>query len=172
MKKYLLAIKSKKGFSLVEMLIYMGLFSIILTSLMQLFGSILDVKFESEATSAVTQDGRYIISRLTYDIHQADLIDSPSLGNQAPTLHITGSGMDYTYSLDGDNNLQISDNLASPTTVNQLNSADTTVSNLSFTTLGNTTGKKTVQVSLDVKSKVLRRGENQIETFKTTIGTR
>ena len=49
--------KKQKGFSLVELLLYMGLFSILLASLMQLFGAIIAVRLESEATSAVLQDG-------------------------------------------------------------------------------------------------------------------
>lgn len=168
MKKYLSAIKSKTGFSLIEMLLYMGIFSILLITLMRFFGSILDVKLESQATSAVTQDGRYIISRLSYDIHQASSIVSPAIGNSAPSLQIIVNGTNYTYSLDGDNNLLIT----TPTAVDQLNSADTSVPTITFTTLGNSGGKSTVQINLDVKSKALRREINQTETFKTTVGTR
>ncbi len=166
MKKYL---SHERGFSLVEMLLYMGIFSILLVTLMRFFGSILDVKLESEATSSVTQDGRFITSRLSYDIHRASSIVSPAIGNSAASLQIIVDGTNYTYSLDGNNNLLITN-----PTVDQLNSADTTISNLNFTTLGISGGtNNTVQVSFIIKSKVIKTGgNNQTETFQTTIGTR
>lgn len=161
--------KKQKGFSLIEMLVYMGIFSILLITLMQFFGSILDVKLESEATSSVTQDGRFIISRLSYDIHRTSTLPTP--GTQDTSLTLSIDSTNYTYSLNGDN-LEIKNNATNET--NQLNSADTTVSNLSFKTLGVLGGtNNTVQVSFRLKSKVIKTGgNNQTEVFQTTIGKR
>lgn len=166
MKKY----KNKqKGFSLVEMLVYMGLFSILLIPLMQLFTSTIAVRLESEATSAVSQDGRYILSKLSYDIHNASTILSPGLGVTTSALHISGSGFDYTYGLDGEGNLVLNNGVTS----DSLNSEGTTIPQITFTTLGNGTGKKVVQVSVQVESKVIRQGNNkELKTFQTVVGTR
>lgn len=162
----------KKGFSLIELLIYMGIFSILLISLLQFFGSILSVKFESEATSSVTEDGRYILARLSYDMRKATTVVTPTLGAQGPILHISGNSTDYTYEISGDN-LQITNNTT--LTIDPLNSANTSVSSINFKQLGNTSpgSKKTIQIIVVVKSKTIRQGGNiQTETFQTTIGTR
>ncbi|MBI2040458.1 prepilin-type N-terminal cleavage/methylation domain-containing protein [Candidatus Microgenomates bacterium] len=159
-----------KGFTLIELLLYMGLFSVLLIPLMQLFGSTIAVRLESEATSAVSQDGGYILTRLTNDIHDDSAIITPPLGSSGTSLHIIGDN-NYTYELDGDNNLTLTDNGTGEK--NALNSANTTVSNLNFKTLGNAGGKNTVRVNLVVKSKVIRQGGiNQTKSFTTTIGTR
>jgi prepilin-type N-terminal cleavage/methylation domain-containing protein len=163
---------SKKGFTMVELLLYMGIFSILLVVLMQLFGSILDVHLESQATSSVSQDGNYIFSRLSYDVRQATAIASPSLGASGSTLQITGGSANYTYSLSG-NNLMLTNNTTG--TTDQLNSTNTTISSVTFKTLGNGAvgNKSTVQVIMTVKSKTLRKGGvNQTKTFQTTIGVR
>lgn len=168
MKKY----KNKqKGFSLVEILVYMGLFSILLIPLMKLFTSTVDVRLESEATSSVAQDGRYILSKLSYDIHRASTVNSPSLGNSDSTLHISGTGIDYTYKVDGDN-LVVINNIVG-LAEDSLNSEGTTIPQITFNTLGNGTGKKVVQVSVQVQSKVIRQGNRkELKTFQTIVGTR
>jgi len=66
--------KTQRGLTLVEMLLYMAVFSILLTVLLQIFFSALDVQLESKATSGVDQDGTYIMARLTYDIQRAQAV--------------------------------------------------------------------------------------------------
>lgn len=116
----------KKGFTLVELLLYMGLVVIFLGVLTNLFVSVLDVKDESSGVSFVEQDGRFILSRLLYDANQ--------------------SGADYissNYSL-VNNNLILNNE--------KLNNSETRV--LEFTTLqlGNVGGKKSLQVKFKLES--------------------
>src|SRR5258708_14824797 len=68
----------ERGFTLVEMLIYMGIFSLMLIALTQIFTSIIDVQLESQSNGSVSQDGQYILSRLSYDISRAQDIATPS----------------------------------------------------------------------------------------------
>lgn len=152
----------QKGFTIVELLVYMGLFAIILVPLMQFFGSIIDVRLESEATSAVAQDGLYILTRLSNDIHSASSVIFPVLGTSNNTLHISGNG-DNTYQFNGQN-LELNGQ--------QLNSEGTTVSNLNFKTIGQSGGKVQVQISFRLTSIAVRRGQPQVKDFTTTIGIR
>jgi prepilin-type N-terminal cleavage/methylation domain-containing protein len=156
-------INSHKGFTMVELLLYMGIFSILLVVLMQLFTSILDVHLESQATSSVDQDGNYILARLTYDIHNASAITSPALGVSSSTLQLTGGP---TYSL---NTGKLLLNNADP-----LNSINTTIPSITFKTLGNggAGNKSTVQIIMTVQSKTIRRGGVNQKIFQTTIGVR
>ncbi len=158
------------GFTLIELLIFMGIFSILILSMFQLLTSIFDVQLESQSTSAVSQDGRYILNRLTYDIKNATTVISPSAGSQGQSLLISDGATNYTYSL-SNGNLTLT-NSATGTT-DQLNSVNTSVSNLNFLILSDSNVQtKTVTVSFTLNSKATRRGGINTEGFSITIGTR
>src|SRR5260221_10945575 len=76
----------QRGFTLMELLLYMGIFSVLLVVLMQLFTSILSLHAESQATSSVDQDGNFALMRLAYDIHRSSSIVTPALGASSRTL--------------------------------------------------------------------------------------
>src|SRR3989344_6301854 len=99
----------QKGFTLIELIIYMGLLVILLSVLTSIFMSSLDVQLESQANSAVEQDGSYILSRLAYDIHRAEAISIPDMpgspGDQADNFRIVVNSVNYSYSIDAGNNL-------------------------------------------------------------------
>lgn len=166
MTKKILA--EQNGFTLMEMIIYMGIFLILLLVLTEIFISVLDVQSESWATSSVEQDGRFVLSRLFYDIHKADSIVTPAnLGEENATLQIIVEGINYTYSL-SDNNLQLSNNNGT----DKLNSFDTTISNFKVKRLGNLNGKNNIQVNFTVTSKQMRPKGPEVKNFQTTIGLR
>ena len=168
--KKLLSLKSNKGFTLIELLIFMGIFSILMVVMLQLLTSIFDVQLESQSSSSVISDGNYIQNRLSYDIKNLTGISSPSIGSQSSSLSFSNGNTNYTYSL-SNGNLIIYNSLLNST--DQLNSIDTTVSNLNFQRLSDTQGQyNTVSMSFTVVSKVIRRGGVNSQSFKTTIGTR
>jgi len=161
---------STRGFTLVELLIYMGILSILLVVLSQIFGSVLDAQLESESTSAVHRDGRFILSKLSYDIHKAQSIVTPAaIGNQSTSLQLTIEGINYTYTVSS-GNLEITSGLET----NNLNSGDTTVSNLTFTRIGNSVAnaKNTVRITYTITSKIVRPKGMETKDFQTTIGIR
>ncbi len=71
--------KKQTGFTLVELLIYMGLLTIMVLIFTDIFTSIIDNQLGSENTSNVADDGRYIYSRFIYDVNRADSIVSPGV---------------------------------------------------------------------------------------------
>ena len=169
-KKYLK--EKNQGFTLVELLLYMGIFSILLVALFQLFTSIIDTQIESQSSSSVFLDGQYILNRSRYDIQRAKSIITPSSqGEQGTTTKLSIENTTYTYSL-VDGNLALTNDVAS--TTGQLNSADTTVSNLNFTRLSDTQAKNTdtLTISFRLTSNIIRRGGPNAKNFKTTIGIR
>jgi len=161
---------TSNGFTLIELLIYMGIISILITALTQVFGSILDAQLESEATSSVQQDGRFILSRFSYDIRRADDIVVPAaLGDQTTSLQLTIGGVSYTYALNS-GDLELTE----ATVTNKINGSDTTISNLSFTRIGNSGAgaKNTVQIEYTVTTKIIRPKGLETKDFQTTIGVR
>jgi type II secretory pathway pseudopilin PulG len=163
--------KISRGFTLIELTLYMGIFSILLLVLTQLFTGILSVRAESMATSTLSQDEAYIMSRLTYDIHQASQITFPSLGISGSTLHLTGSTIDHTYSIQN-GTLILTDNTTGTTAaVSGYNSTAA----VAFVTIGNSDpgSKVSVSITLTLTSKTLRSTQQpRTRTVATTVQTR
>ena len=160
------------GVTIVELVIYLGILTILLTIFTTIFTSVIDVQIESEATSSVEQDRRFILSRLIYDITRAGSINTPySLvvpNNQSNNLQITINGIPNSYTLDGNGNLILTNNLGA----DMLNSYDTSISGLSFARIGNAGGKNTLQITFTLSSRTQRSGGSEVRNFQTTVGIR
>lgn len=157
-----------RGFSIMEMVVYIGLLSILLFVLSDILISALDVQLESQSASSIEQDGRYVLAKLLYDIKQAQAIVTPvNIGDTAPTLQITEGGIPYTYSLNNGNLV-----LNRSGTIDSLNGFDTTISNLSFQRLGNTGGSNTLQIKFTIASKTKRPSGYEMKDFQITVGLR
>ncbi|OGH47424.1 MAG: hypothetical protein A3G66_03675 [Candidatus Levybacteria bacterium RIFCSPLOWO2_12_FULL_39_17] len=160
--------RRREGFTLLELVLYIGIFSILLMVFVQFFSSILDVGQESAAISSVNQDSQFILDRLSFDIHRAQSITTPGvLGEITNSLQIAIDGINYTYYL-GSGNLLLSNDSG----INMLNGFDTTVSNVTFRKIGNIGGKDTIVIGFTLTSKVLRKGGAEVKNFQTAIGLR
>ncbi len=162
----------QRGFTLVELVVYMALMSLLMVTITDLFVGIVQTKVESESSSAVERDGQLILARLRYDISRATEIDAPSLpGASGSILELKTSGPDYTYILSG-SNLLLYD---SSTHGLPLNSTETKVTNLSFTKVDNPTvtgTKDTIQVNLTLESLGQVDSRPESRTYQTTFGRR
>lgn len=69
--------KRQSGLTLVELLITMGMMSIFMVTLTDIFVALMSAKLESDATSTVSQEGRAIVARLEYDIGRATSLTTP-----------------------------------------------------------------------------------------------
>lgn len=158
---------SQKGFTIVEMVLYIGLLSMFLLTFTQLLGTIVEVRLESSATSSVEQDSRFLLTRLMYDVERASTIVTPAnAGNQGSSLQLTINGVDYTYSLSGANIV-----LTSQNTAEQLNSQETEVVSLVFRRIGNGV-KDTVRMSTTIQSATVRKSGRETRSLQTTVGLR
>jgi type II secretory pathway component PulJ len=156
----------RQGFTVVELLVYSGILVVFLYVLTNMFTAILDMQLASETASAVVSDGRFILSRLEYDISRASAIVMPaSLGAQSSGLTLTIGSTDYTYAVSG-GNLQLTASSASAS----LNSFGTSVSGVSFRRYGNTNGKHSVRIAFTLTSTTQRVSGSETQNFQTTIG--
>lgn len=165
----LLPMKHKQGFTMVELLLYMGILSIFLVVLTEIFLSTLNVELFSQATSATSLDGRFILARLAYDVGRARAITIPaSPGGQVDNaLQMTIAGVTYTYSVVNGNLL-----LANDSGTNTINSYTTTIPQFRVTKLGTAQGKQSVQILFTITSTIQLEGVPETRTFQTTIGLR
>jgi hypothetical protein len=161
-------LKNKNGFTLVELLVFIGLFSILLLVLTQMFVNIMEAQLNSQATSGISQDSRYILNRIMYDIHRADSLNSPSaLGASANSLSLRINGNNYIYN-------QVDDNLilTANSTDYQLNSFDTIISNLQFQRLGTASNPALIKVMYTIKSDIQKPSGPELKNIETVIGLR
>ena len=136
---------TNKGTTIVELIIYMLFLSVFFIILTNIFVTSLETRLEAETTSAVSIDGRFILTRLMYDIERSEAIISPALGSSDSTMAIVLSGVDNTYQLQGGNLVIINNN-----GTNQLNSVNTRLTNLTFKRIGNSGGKNTIRVNFTI----------------------
>ena len=113
--------KYQKGVTIVELIVYIGLLSIFMLVLVDVFVTILNSKLESESTSTLNQDTRYIYSKIAYDVENTGSFTVPN-----PTKLVIGTD---TYSLVG------SDLMLNSI---KLNGLDTKIDSINFTKIGNT----------------------------------
>lgn len=141
--------KKKAGFTIVELLLYMGLMAILLVVMGGIFFSVLDLQLESQGSSDVQQDGEFILARIGYDVRRASSVTVPaSAGQTGNSLVLVIGGTSYTYAVSGtDLGLSVGG-------VTQfLTSYGSNISNFSVTRLGNPGGKASLDISFTLTSK-------------------
>lgn len=147
-------LNKQKGTTIIELLIYLALLSIFLTVLLDVFVTTLDFKLSSESTSTLNQDTRYIFSKLSYDVYNADSFTIPN----SFELHTTRGGVATNYTLVSGDLLRNSE---------KLNSLDTKIQSINFVQVGNT-----VKVSYTLESQFILPGGARTQTVDTTLGPR
>src|SRR3989339_886586 len=118
-------LKISKGFTLIELIIFIGIFSVLIFALTDIFISTLFEKNKSESSSTLNQDAKFIISKLQYDIENANSIFSPELGQSDSNLTIILYGQPLIYS-SSSGNLVLNDGAAN----HRLNSVESKISYL------------------------------------------
>lgn len=161
---------TRKGMTLIELVIYMGMLILLISVLSSIFSAIVDVQLNSNSVSSVDQDGNYLLAKLTHDVASSSAILVPlTPGTVSNTLQLTINSINYTYSINAGNNFQIVNNSTNETNV--LNSYNTKVSGLTFTRIGNGGTGDTVQVAYTITSRIKERaGEYETKSFTTSLG--
>ncbi len=149
------------GFTLIEILIYMGLMTIFIVVLGQVLSSVLDAQIDAQDISAVEIDSRYVLTRLTYDIRRATAVTAPALGQSDSSFTLTINGVSHTYSVN-QGRLQLTANA----TTSVLTGWETQISGFSVTRLGNPVGKPTLKISFTVTT------NDEIQSYMTTVSLR
>jgi type II secretory pathway pseudopilin PulG len=157
-----------RGFTIIELLIYMGILTVVLGALTSVYGAVLDSGLENRAVSATQQNGRYITNRLTYDIQRASSITSPSLGSSDSTLQLMINGSLVTYQLNANGSLTITDSIGT----DMVSAYDVSISALIFTRGGKTNGRNAIGVHYVVTGKDTPKKGAETGSFDVTIGTR
>lgn len=81
--------RSTKGFTLVEMILYVSLCSIMLLVISTMLSYLLSSRVKSQAITEVNQQGFQIMYSITQTIRNGRSIQVPSLGTSSSTLSLT-----------------------------------------------------------------------------------
>ncbi len=156
--------KSQRGFTLLELLIYMGLFSGLLTILSAFFISTLETQSDAATAANLDADSWYLMSRFQHDLYQANSIVSPSSdGETTGTLTLNFEDHQVHYLLSDDKIIIVEDDQSASLLSNSI-----TASNLSFTRLGN--GEDATSITVEVE--LHQAGDNLTKTLEFTTGLR
>lgn len=82
-------ISRQKGFTLIELTLYVSLMSMFLLALVLFLTAIFEARERQHIMAEVEQQGIQIILALTSTINKADSIDVPTLGQDVPSLTLT-----------------------------------------------------------------------------------
>lgn len=163
---------SQKGTSLIEVILYIALFSIIIIVVVDLLMASGSLKTESESQLGLQTDAAFITSRLNYEIHNSDSIMAPAtIGQLTNSLGLTTGSETHTFSLSGSNLLYQKTVGATVTTAN-LNSNLTNVSNLTFQALGFSGGKLSIKANFTLSEAKATQQGNLSKNYEIILTAR
>ncbi len=142
------------GFSLIELLIYITIFSTMIGAIVGLAVLASGQKANSQATADVNYQGEAVMALITQTVHQATAITTPAAGANAASLSLTmpSAAVNPTvFAINNDgttNRLRISE--GSPAITNNLTNSHVTVSNLTFTNMSLPSTKGSVLIAFTV----------------------
>ena len=162
---------NNSGVTIVELLVYLGLSTIILLILSELFVNILDESVETQNYSTVQTDGRYIMARLRYQINNADSVTFPlSLGSSQNELIVVNSGNLYHYYVADEKFYMSDDGDVSQYLISNL---DNRITDVSFTRTGNSDNlRPVILIDFTVSTGVEGTAEYESQTFIGAGGLR
>jgi len=160
-------IGNKKGFTLVETLVYFTLLSIILLILTDLFLTISDSFLEARARGKLEIEGERTLRRMTYDIRRTDsVISPPNPGDISSTLELDVNGITLIYSLNG-STIELDDGSVNSVTGNPI-----LVQQLTFANVSTASAKPTIKINFSLESTTTTKAGAESMDFETVVSTR
>ncbi len=162
----------QSGLTLVSLLIASSILVVLATYVAMILFDVANFDLRSQSDQYVTNNSRFIISRLKYDIHRAQSVSQPEVGTPGSTLILEYSdGSSVSYSISG-TGLERTDSLGSvPVSSNMVEVSSFDVSLID----DETTLADLPAVNIDMNIVwlgQLREGQKQDQDINTTISLR
>ena len=140
---------SNRGFTIIELLIFSAIFSIMAISFLSVLVSSVQIQMRQNATSEVTRQSQLLLDTIQYYVQTASLVETPAdTATSTLKLRMASSTIDPTYIYLSGNTayLQQTDGAgAQPLTSNKVS-----ISNLTFTKRANSPGHDSVSVGFTI----------------------
>jgi len=143
-----------EGFTLIEVILYIGIFSLIIGGIVSLAFLSTAQRTQNQTRADVNYQGQAVMASIVQAIHQAKAITSPAPGNNSAslTLAMNDSSVDPTIF---DTNIHSNYSAAeisegSPGTQNDLTNSTVTISNLKFTNMSVGSSDNSILITFDL----------------------
>lgn len=161
------------GYTLIELLLYISLASVLLIGLSVFFGISAEARVKTQTVTEVDQQGGLVMDYIQQTVRNATSITSPSAGTSGSSLTVvvpTASLSPTIFNLSG-TTLQVKEGSA---TAIALTNTKVTVSNLTFTNVSRsgTDGAVRISFTLDRVNNTGRNEYSYTKTFTTTVAIR
>jgi prepilin-type N-terminal cleavage/methylation domain-containing protein len=158
----------KRGFTLIEILVAIGIFTVIIVAFIGILLVVTQVQVQSSSSSAVNQESQLLLQKLQYYIQTAGIIDMPtSTPTSTLKFDVASSSLDPSNIALASGTVylqQSSGGALQPLTSNRVS-----VSNLSFTRYANPPGHDVVSVSYTISYNTSNIAQAFSQLFQTSI---
>ena len=156
------------GYTLLELLLYISLYSIIMMSIMGLLLTLLQVRIKSRTVAEVDQQGIQIMQSITQAIRNSDNINSPLVGASADALSLDmpEATLDPTVFDLSNGTARITEAANAPVV---LSNSLVTVSDVTFTNLSRPQTPGNIRVQFII-TYINNAGRNEYDYSKTFTG--
>ena len=165
--------RSQKGYTLIELLLYVSIVGTLLTTIVLFFGVATDARLKNQAISEVNQQGQFAMDVITAALRDADGITTPAAAASGASATVTNSvaALNPTIINLSGTSLQIKEGAAAAVA---LTGSKVEVSNLTFRNLtrAGTPGSIQVSFTLARANDTGRAGLDYQQTFTTTVSIR
>lgn len=156
----------KRGYTLIELLVYLGIFTIIIGVISTLVIQTLNYNLQSTADSALAQTTRNLFFDFSQTIRRSTNVSSPALGFSANRLELNNGQV--IYQLNAAQRLEKTESgetaLLTPTNIR--------VNSLNFEHLGNPGDRSTIRLTLSLEASSAALNPVQSQTLQTTVSLR
>jgi len=155
------------GYSLIELLVYLGLLGFLLLFSGRLFFETKSLKAEAEVFSILQRNARFVFEEMTQTIRAAVEVTTPLPGETNNTLVLNNGQIKYQ--LNGTGALQKEENGE----IFRITTSEVTVQEVSFEHLANTGQTATIRIKIKLVANYLLEGERGSSAeYQTTISLR
>ena len=142
--------QKNSGYTIIEMLLYIAIFSLIIGSILSIAMSIANQRIQNQVTQEVDYQGNLAITNITQNLRNASTINTPTPNNSSTSLSFnttTPANNPSVYDMVSDqsvNKLRFKEGTVASV---YLTSSRVTISNLSFSNRAITGGRDSIYIS-------------------------
>lgn len=138
------------GYTIIEMLLYIAIFSLIIGSILSVAMSIANQRIQNQITQEVDYQGNLAITNITQNLRNASTLNTPTPGNSSASLSFntsTPANNPSVYDVSGDQSVNKLRFKAGSSASVYLTSSRVTMSNLNFSNRAITGGRDSIYIS-------------------------
>jgi len=95
--------KRQCGFTLIETLVYLGLFALVMTGIVAAAYSMLELSGRTQARGTLTAEGNFLLGKINWGLSGASGVNPPASGSSGNTLTFTKAGSSLSFAFSGGN---------------------------------------------------------------------